>query len=213
LISQCFQQNWSVINALNTDASTAAADGPVSRIVVYMAEKIGIGHAAADIKRLMGEDKEILQYDREVIALLEAQIPPLLWSQILVVVAHHKNLLSLQLREKLTASFLSAGAEVAEVIDKVMIVYNRIPSPDQFTVHCISIRKWPFFIKSYIFISEVSIRDQKDPAVCLISAHIETSVSNVSPHEVIMLSKPCGKQIPFLYCRIPAEPLSNLYFL
>ena len=107
-----------------------------------MAEKIGIGHASADIKRLMGENKEFIQNDRQVIALLEAQIPPLLWSQILVVVAHHKNLVSLQLREKLTASFLSAGAEVAEVIDKVMIVYNRISFP------LISRPPFPMFLRT-----------------------------------------------------------------
>jgi hypothetical protein len=171
LIPQCFQQNWSVINPLNTDACTAAADRPVGRIVVYMAEKIGIGHASADIKRLMGENKEFIQNDRQVIALLEAQIPPLLWSQILVVVAHHKNLVPLQLREKLTASLRAAGAEISEVIDEVLIVYGRIPASDHFQIHCVGIGKRPLFIDPYIIISEMGIRDQEDPAFLVSGVH------------------------------------------
>ena len=132
----------------------------------------------------MREYEEILQYDRKIITFLKAQIPPLLRRQIRIMIAHHKKLVPFQPGEKFPASLLTAGAEIAQMIHKVMIAHDRVPSPDHFQIHRVGIRKRPFFIKSYILITEVGVSDQEDPAVCLISAHIETSVSNVSPHEI-----------------------------
>ena len=125
-----------------------------------MTVEICIGHAAINIKRRMREYEEILQYDRKIITFLKAQIPPLLRRQIRIMIAHHKKLVPFQPGEKFPASLLTAGAEIAQMIHKVMIAHDRVPSPDHFQIHRVGIRKRPFFIKSYILITEVGVSDQ-----------------------------------------------------
>ena len=86
-----------------------------------MAENVCIGHAAADIQRFVGENKEFLEKDRDVVALLEAQVPPLLRGEAGVVIADDEALVAIELGEQFPAAVLAAGAEVAEVVDKVVV--------------------------------------------------------------------------------------------
>ena len=44
---ELFEHHGRVTYPLNTDAGAPAADGTVSRIIVYMAVEIGVRHAAA----------------------------------------------------------------------------------------------------------------------------------------------------------------------
>ena len=90
-IPDSFQQNRCIVDALHTDACAAAADGPVCGIVVNVSVEVCIRHAPADIERCVGEYKEFLQNDRQVLALLEAKVPPLLRSEIGVMITDQKT--------------------------------------------------------------------------------------------------------------------------
>lgn len=87
------------------------------------------------------------------------------------MIAYDKEFASLELREQFAAAGLSAGAEVAQMIDQVIVADDCVPAPDHLPVHCVGVKKGALLIQSYILISEMGIRDQEDSAFLFSGVH------------------------------------------
>jgi hypothetical protein len=87
------------------------------------------------------------------------------------VIAYDKEFAPFELREQFAAAGLPAGAEVAQMIDQVIVADDCVPAPDHLPVHCDGVRKGALLIQPYILISEMGIRDQEDPALLFSGVH------------------------------------------
>ena len=93
---------------------------------------------------------------------------PFLRRQIVVMIADDQKLPALELRSQLPAAIFALRAEIPQMIHKIILIYGFIPSSYDLPVHCLRIRKRSFLIESYILISEMSIRDDKDAGLFFI---------------------------------------------
>ena len=84
------------------------------------------------------------------------------------MIANDQKLPALELRSQLPAAFFALRAEITQMIHKIIFIYGFIPSSYDLTVHCFRVRKGSFLIESYILISEMSIRDDKDAGLFFI---------------------------------------------
>ena len=96
-VAKGLEEYGGVVDPFNAYAGAAAAHGSVCRHVVYVAEEIGVRHAAAHVKRFVGQNEELLQNDGEIITLLKTQFAPFLWSEVVVMVANHKIFVPIEL--------------------------------------------------------------------------------------------------------------------
>ena len=64
---------------------------------MYVSEEIGVRHTAAHVQRFVGENEELLQNNREIIALLKTQFAPFLWCEVVVMIADHKIFVTVEL--------------------------------------------------------------------------------------------------------------------
>jgi hypothetical protein len=133
-----------------------------------MSEEIGVGHTAAHVQRFMGQNEEFFQYNRQIITLFESDFPPFLRRKIAVMIADDQKLSAFELCSQFPAALLALRAEITQMIHKIILIYGFIPSSYDLTVHCLRIRKRSFLIESYIFISEMSVRDDKDAGLFFI---------------------------------------------
>ena len=162
-IPDSFQQNRCIVDALHTDACAAAADGPVSRDVVHMSEEVGVGHAAADVQRLVREHEETSQYDRKIITLFKSQFPPFLRRQVEVVISHHKIFVTFEEGEQFTAAVFALRAEISQMIDEVVVRDGLIPPPDHLMVHFVCILKRALLVETDVLVAEMGVGNDVDP--------------------------------------------------